>query len=267
MRTLAPALRGDVITGGAVTLIGVVYYIATFWIQETKDIVTPRTFPAIVGIALIVLGLFLAGQALYRSRKLAEGPLGPVTGAAPVPDMPALTGVVIDAPEDPNSKKVVIQFALFFVYLGDPHPGRLLGLHGGVPDDDDQHLCPAQVAAQYHLLGGLRRRHLRRLRLRVGRVPARRNPGLGGGHGHTHRSGRRLRLGARTPESGVRAPRRAAGHRRRRAAGNRPDLCNRDPHPRLLRDGAGARTDPALRHLLRFHVRRVDHRHTHQNPR
>lgn len=72
MRTLSPALRGDVITGIAVTLIGVVYYIATFWIQETNNIVTPRTFPAIVGIALIVLGLFLVGQGLYRARTLAE---------------------------------------------------------------------------------------------------------------------------------------------------------------------------------------------------
>ena len=115
MRTLAPALRGDVITGGAVTLIGVVYYIATFWIQETKDIVTPRTFPAIVGIALIVLGLFLAGQALYRGRKLAEA--GPGDEGSAGAGHAGSDGVVLDAPEDPPSKKVVIQFALFFVYL------------------------------------------------------------------------------------------------------------------------------------------------------
>ncbi|MDN6379635.1 MAG: tripartite tricarboxylate transporter TctB family protein [Brevibacterium aurantiacum] len=131
MRTLTPALRGDVITGIAVTLVGAVYYIATFWIQETKNIVTPRTFPAIVGIALIVLGLFLIGQAVYRSRKLAEvvpagaasasgGAGGEVadSGATDdgVEDEPA--GVVLDAPEEPKSKQVVLQFALFFVYLG-----------------------------------------------------------------------------------------------------------------------------------------------------
>lgn len=137
MRTLSPALRGDVITGIAVTLIGVVYYIATFWIQETKNIVTPRTFPAIVGIALIVLGLFLAGQALYRSRKLAEvvssgttsagnastdsesavGASGSeVSGSAGAGAEPA--GVVLDVAEEPKSKQVVLQFALFFIYLG-----------------------------------------------------------------------------------------------------------------------------------------------------
>lgn len=114
MRTLSPALRGDVITGIAVTLIGVVYYIATFWIQETNNIVTPRTFPAIVGIALIVLGLFLVGQGLYRARTLAEAApndgVGPEGGATS-------SEVVIDSPEDPPSKKVVAQFALFFVYL------------------------------------------------------------------------------------------------------------------------------------------------------
>lgn len=137
MRTLTPALRGDVITGIAVTLVGAVYYIATFWIQETKNIVTPATFPAIVGIALIVLGLFLAGQALYRSRKLAEvvpagaasaggavedgvvgdGAVGDsAAGDGAVGDEPA--GVVLEAPEEPLAKKIVLQFALFFIYLG-----------------------------------------------------------------------------------------------------------------------------------------------------
>lgn len=144
MRTLSPALRGDVITGIAVTLVGAVYYIATFWIQETRNIVTPATFPAIVGIALIVLGLFLGGQALYRSRKLAEAVPGgaasaggggidgatsasvdaehDATSADGVSADPASgderTGVVIDAAEEPKSKQVVLQFALFFVYLG-----------------------------------------------------------------------------------------------------------------------------------------------------
>lgn len=96
-------LKGDALTGLVITLIGVVYFAATFSIQETKDIVTPRTFPAIVGVALIVLGLFLAGQGLYRGRKPAEA-------AEP-------SGVVLDAPEDPAWKKVLLQFALFFVYL------------------------------------------------------------------------------------------------------------------------------------------------------
>ena len=68
------AHRTDLITGGATAVIGAVYYIATFSIQETANIVTPRTFPAIVGIGLIVLGLFVAGQAVVRHRKdtLAE---------------------------------------------------------------------------------------------------------------------------------------------------------------------------------------------------
>ena len=131
MRTLTPALRGDVITGIAVTLVGAVYYIATFWIQETKNIVTPATFPAIVGIALIVLGLFLVGQALYRSQEIAEvvpsgttsagsasasGGAGADASEDVVDVEPA--GVVLDAPEEPKSKQVVLQFALFFIYLG-----------------------------------------------------------------------------------------------------------------------------------------------------
>jgi putative tricarboxylic transport membrane protein len=138
------AHRTDLITGGAIAVIGAVYYIATFSIQETANIVTPRTFPAIVGIGLIVLGLFLAGQAIVRHRRdtLAEaGPgsagsapatahaVGDGDGAAASAGESSLEsadrssgeegagGIVLEAPPEPKVRKVVFQFALFFVYL------------------------------------------------------------------------------------------------------------------------------------------------------
>ena len=142
------AHRTDLITGGAIAVIGAVYYIATFSIQETANIVTPRTFPAIVGIGLIVLGLFLAGQAIVRHRRdtLAEaGPgsaesaesagsartsaAGDGDGAAASAGESSLEsadrssgpegagGIVLEAPPEPKVRKVVFQFALFFVYL------------------------------------------------------------------------------------------------------------------------------------------------------
>jgi putative tricarboxylic transport membrane protein len=138
------AHRTDLITGGAIAVIGAVYYIATFSIQETANIVTPRTFPAIVGIGLIVLGLFLAGQAIVRHRRdtLAEaGPgsagsapatahaVGDGEGAAASAGGSSLEsadrssgpegagGIVLEAPPEPKVRKVVFQFALFFVYL------------------------------------------------------------------------------------------------------------------------------------------------------
>ena len=147
------AQRTDLITGGAIAVIGAVYYIATFSIQETANIVTPRTFPAIVGIALIVLGFFLAGQAVYRARKAALTEAGPGNGAVAVgagtsdgteagpgngavasakesaaPDetvggpSPAASdetvgGPSLEAAPEPAARKVVFQFALFFVYL------------------------------------------------------------------------------------------------------------------------------------------------------
>jgi putative tricarboxylic transport membrane protein len=131
------AQRTDLITGGAIAVIGAVYYIATFSIQETANIVTPRTFPAIVGIALIVLGLFLAGQAVYRARKAAlaeagpgdrirEGPgtarpRGGRSAAASAGESAASDetagGPSLEAPPEPAARKVVFQFALFFVYL------------------------------------------------------------------------------------------------------------------------------------------------------
>ncbi|HJA61401.1 MAG TPA: tripartite tricarboxylate transporter TctB family protein, partial [Candidatus Brevibacterium intestinavium] len=104
----------------------------------TANIVTPRTFPAIVGIALIVLGLFLAGQAVYRARKAALAEAGPgnhingtgagngaaasagesaaSTGESAVSDETA-GGPSLEAPPEPAARKVVFQFALFFVYL------------------------------------------------------------------------------------------------------------------------------------------------------
>ena len=136
------AHRTDLITGGAIAVIGAVYYIATFSIQETANIVTPRTFPAIVGIGLIVLGRFVAGQAVVRHRKdtLAEAGPGSVgsasvtaagdgDGAAASAGEPSLEssggssgeegvgGIVLEAPPEPQLRKVVFQFALFFVYL------------------------------------------------------------------------------------------------------------------------------------------------------
>jgi putative tricarboxylic transport membrane protein len=132
------AQRTDLITGGAIAVIGAVYYIATFSIQETANIVTPRTFPAIVGIALIVLGLFLAGQAVYRARKAALAEAGPgdhINGtgtgngaaasagesAASVGESAASDetagGPSLETPPEPAARKVVFQFALFFVYL------------------------------------------------------------------------------------------------------------------------------------------------------
>jgi putative tricarboxylic transport membrane protein len=108
------AQRTDLITGVAIAVIGAVYYIATFSIQETANIVTPRTFPAIVGIALIALGLFLAGQAVYRARKAALAEAGPGESAA---SDESAGGVALEAPPEPATRKVVLQFALFFVYL------------------------------------------------------------------------------------------------------------------------------------------------------
>lgn len=136
------AFRTDLITGGAIAVIGAVYYIATFSIQETANIVTPRTFPAIVGIGLIVLGLFLAGQAAVRHRKdtLAEAGTGSGGTARTTPardgdgtaasagessletadrssGQEGVGGIVLEAPPEPQVRKVVFQFALFFVYL------------------------------------------------------------------------------------------------------------------------------------------------------
>lgn len=126
--------RRDLITGSAVTFVGVIYYIATFSIELTNNVVTPRTFPAIVGIALIVLGAILIVQSLYRGKSFAPAEEVPATaadarsgevGAASAGDVDDSAGgaaddsagVVLETPEEPKAKNVVFQFVLFFAYL------------------------------------------------------------------------------------------------------------------------------------------------------
>ena len=113
------ATRRDLVTGIVITVIGVVYLSATFSIRETADIVTPRTFPQIVGAGLIVLGLFLAGQSVWSARTRQGRPHPAEAEAASQGESgtePA-GGVLIDAPPEPTGRRVVVQFALFFVYL------------------------------------------------------------------------------------------------------------------------------------------------------
>lgn len=129
------ATRRDLVTGIVIAVIGAVYFAATFSIRETTDIVTPRTFPAIVGVALIVLGLFLAGQSVWKARtqpggaggadaevgsvEAAEGGSAETHGTVSAePDTAAsATAVIIEAPPEPPGRRVVLQFALFFAYL------------------------------------------------------------------------------------------------------------------------------------------------------
>lgn len=147
--------RRDLITGSAVVLVGVIYYIATFSIELTNNVITPRTFPAIVGLALIVLGAVLIVQSLYRGKNSApaeevsatagtdvrsgagdfasaggaEDSTGVVADSAGAGEGPA--GIVLEAEEEPKAKKVVLQFVLFFAYLALVIPvGFLLGTAG-----------------------------------------------------------------------------------------------------------------------------------------
>ncbi|GAA0036805.1 MULTISPECIES: tripartite tricarboxylate transporter TctB family protein [Brevibacterium] len=106
------ATRRDLVTGIVIAVIGAVYFVATFSIRETTDIVTPRTFPAIVGVALIVLGLFLAGQSVWKARTQPGG-----AGGRTDAEGGEASAVIIEAPPEPPGRRVVLQFALFFAYL------------------------------------------------------------------------------------------------------------------------------------------------------
>lgn len=126
--------RRDLITGSAVVLVGVIYYIATFSIELTNNVITPRTFPAIVGLALIVLGAVLIVQSLYRGKNSApaeEVAATAGTDARPGEEDFASAGSVLEAEVEPKAKKVVLQFVLFFAYLALVIPvGFLLGTAG-----------------------------------------------------------------------------------------------------------------------------------------
>lgn len=96
------ATRRDLLTGIVIVVVGTVYFLATFAIRETTDIVTPRTFPAIVGTGLIVLGLLLAVSAVRNGRRVPDRAGDPVEAGNPAA---------------PRSRAVVGRFALFFAYL------------------------------------------------------------------------------------------------------------------------------------------------------
>lgn len=110
------AEKRDLATGIIIAAIGAGYFAATFAIKTTDDVVTPGTFPAIVGIALLILGVFLAVRTVVVAGRGARAD-GPRNDAAP----PDPGGGTAEAPAagdpEPTLLPVVVQFALFFVYL------------------------------------------------------------------------------------------------------------------------------------------------------
>lgn len=145
--------RRDLIAGAGVTIVGAVYFADTFRIKATDDPVGPETLPQIVGIALIVLGVFIAATAfrakpqgdIEASMLAAAGAPSRVTapaeagagsaeagtgsaeaGAGVVTEVPGTSGAGVaadeapvgegtfpDAPEDPP-----VQLSKLAVYLG-----------------------------------------------------------------------------------------------------------------------------------------------------
>lgn len=97
--------RRDLIAGLGVIVVGVVYFAATFRIQATNDPVGPETLPRIVGIALIVLGLFIGGTA-FREKRVTDVEAAMLAAGSDDDDLP-------DEPEDPP-----VQLSKLFTYLG-----------------------------------------------------------------------------------------------------------------------------------------------------
>lgn len=97
--------RRDLIAGMGVVVVGAVYFAATFRIQATNDPVGPETLPRIVGMALIVLGLFIGGTAFRQRSKKSVEPAVLAAASGADDDLP-------DEPEDPP-----VQLSKLFTYL------------------------------------------------------------------------------------------------------------------------------------------------------
>ena len=112
-----------------------------------------------------------------------------------------------------------------------------------------------------------RRRGLPRLRPRARRRPARRRAAGGALDGRARPAARRLLDGADAREPALGPARRRARHLRRRPARHRPGDDGGAAAADHLHPGAGQRVHHVRRHLLRRHVRRLDHRDPAQHAR
>lgn len=125
--------RRDLIAGLGVVIIGVAYFAETFRIQVTNDPVGPESLPRLVGVALIVLGLFIGGSA-FRA-KPPEDVEATMLAAAGKPDAGAARsagspsaasssavddddGGLPDEPEEPpvQMPKLLLYLGLFAAY-------------------------------------------------------------------------------------------------------------------------------------------------------
>lgn len=113
--------RRDLIAGLGVAIIGAAYFAETFRIQSTNDPVGPDMLPKIVGVSLVVLGLFIGVTALRSTaRKDVESAMlsaaGGQSAVAPTaaddsPDAPEDD----DLPDEPDEPPV--QLSKLFLYI------------------------------------------------------------------------------------------------------------------------------------------------------
>lgn len=72
MKSFHFARSSDFTAGWVVAAFGLVYFVNTFFVETTRDVVDPATFPRIVAIGLIVLGVLLSLSAMRRERQRSE---------------------------------------------------------------------------------------------------------------------------------------------------------------------------------------------------
>ncbi|WGW12190.1 tripartite tricarboxylate transporter TctB family protein [Saxibacter everestensis] len=139
MKSLHVSRRSDFTVGWVVAAVGLAYFINTFFVETTDDVVDPATFPRIVGVGLIVLGVLLSLSALrpVRQPAAAEATAGSATTAETtgnsvteshrptVAESAAEAEAALEASvagDDAQSSsarrlRVLLYFAVFFAYL------------------------------------------------------------------------------------------------------------------------------------------------------
>ncbi len=136
MGSLHFARRSDFTVGWVVAAVGLVYFINTFFVKTTNDVVDPATFPRIVGVGLIVLGVLLSLSAMRPGRQPAEaeasgGGTGNSETEAHPPTLAESTTEAEAALETSEASvdeadaqspralrlRVLLYFVVFFVYL------------------------------------------------------------------------------------------------------------------------------------------------------
>ncbi len=69
--------KSDLISGSAVTLTGLIFFLSTIGIKPVKRGLSPADFPRLITIAMMICGVALIIKSLFTKQKVSDGRIDP----------------------------------------------------------------------------------------------------------------------------------------------------------------------------------------------